>query len=342
MESLWRRRVPPTGRGFLRFRGISDYADDTKNDAWHEYAAATAAAFVFGLIHSGCMARRPAQSMAGISRAGVIAIRHQSMDPITPQAIADVLPQDLRGAAVEELVVDQTDLCVQGRMSDPLQAVGRQLYLHALIMDRLTSDRTRHVAYYGIAHIPLLVLAGYQLSNKYHIQFFDLNSISGGWYLLQGEPTFPELRINGLPECVDNRSGDVALRISVSFPIALEDISVIVPAPVSSIHVALAAPQRDIVTSERQLAAYAQTCRRVLDEIHNRLPNAQRIHVFYAGPVPLAVSLGRLISKTIQPSIIVYNYCMKDNPHYSWGLDITRFPACADMLVIPRVLRKEV
>ena len=332
-------RAPNRPR-FLTIRGVSDYADVTKDDAWHNYAAATAAAFTVGLIRSGCISRRVSQSIARVT-VSLIAIRHQSMDPIAPRAIAQSLPLQLQDAAIEELVVDQTDLCVQGRVVDPLQAVQRQIHLNKQVMDLLTSNPSAHVAYYGIAHMPLLVLAGYQLSNRYPVQFFELNLTSGTWDSLSGEPTFPELVVDGLPESVDERPGAVVLRISISYPVAQADVAAIVPDPIGSVRVGVPSPRRDIITSEHQLEAYARTCRYALDEIHNKLPNACCVHVFFAGPVSLAVSFGRLISKTIHPSIIVYNYCAKDDPRYSWGLEITRYPNCTEMLVLKDPFRED-
>ncbi len=41
-----------SGRGFLEIRGVSDLADRTKSDAWHAFAADSAAAFVRGLLES--------------------------------------------------------------------------------------------------------------------------------------------------------------------------------------------------------------------------------------------------------------------------------------------------
>ena len=39
--------------GFLEIRGISDFADEQKNDDWHPYAAHAAAAFTIGLLRTG-------------------------------------------------------------------------------------------------------------------------------------------------------------------------------------------------------------------------------------------------------------------------------------------------
>lgn len=41
-----------SGRNYLLIRGISDYADQKKNDVWHGYAAAAAAAYMRSLIES--------------------------------------------------------------------------------------------------------------------------------------------------------------------------------------------------------------------------------------------------------------------------------------------------
>jgi nucleoside phosphorylase len=40
------------GKGFFVVRGICDYANDGKNDAWHHYAAMAAASFAVHLIES--------------------------------------------------------------------------------------------------------------------------------------------------------------------------------------------------------------------------------------------------------------------------------------------------
>src|SRR5574341_1213136 len=39
--------------GFFEIRGISDFADDQKNDDWHAYAANAAAAFTIGFLRTG-------------------------------------------------------------------------------------------------------------------------------------------------------------------------------------------------------------------------------------------------------------------------------------------------
>jgi len=45
--------------------------------------------------------------------------------------------------------------------------------------------------------------------------------------------------------------------------------------------------------------------------------NLKKIHVFYAGPTPIAFIIGNTINSTIHPQFSLYNYHTKDNPKYS-------------------------
>jgi hypothetical protein len=75
--------------------------------------------------------------------------------------------------------------------------------------------------------------------------------------------------------------------------------------------------------------------RQTMDAIHERLPAATGIHVFFAGPASLAFYCGQLVSKTIHPRFVVYNYTAQDVPRYSWGFDLTRDINAPDFLVQP-------
>jgi nucleoside phosphorylase len=70
---------------FLAIRGISDYADPKKNDLWHNYAAASAAAFTEGFLRSGPVTPKAIQdarvAQAEDKSATIIAVRPQSMNP---------------------------------------------------------------------------------------------------------------------------------------------------------------------------------------------------------------------------------------------------------------------
>jgi nucleoside phosphorylase len=317
----------PTRPRFLAIRGVSDYADEDKNDEWHEYAASAAATFAIAWLQSEPALTnneaRPVMSTQSESDGSLLLIRHLSMQYIAPETMIKALPPHFSTRNMSELLIDQTDLYREGRLTNPAKAVERQAHLQQYIDDHCRSYTHSTLAYFGIAHVPLLFHLGYQLTNKRCLSFFELNRYTGSWEHLESDAHGPPLLSCGLPSAINREVGDVILRISISDPIGLEDVSEIVPDPLASVHLYLEDPQRDVLASKGHLQAYGMQFRGILDRIHQRLPNRQCIHLFYAGPVSLAVYLGQLISPTIDRQIIVYNYIGDDQPRYSWGLDIT-------------------
>src|SRR6266508_263489 len=143
---------------FMAIRGVCDYADDTKDDRWHRYAAESAAAFTIGFLRSGPVVPRATRVERQVRDATLIAIRHQSMERFPDRAIISSLPPELADYAIEEIVVDQSDLFSGGRLIDPLQAAHRQGNLDQRLDELLSKQGDAKVAYYGIAQRPLLFL----------------------------------------------------------------------------------------------------------------------------------------------------------------------------------------
>lgn len=262
-----------------------------------------------------------------------IAVRHQSMEQITPHAILPALSTELQGCKFVELTIDQCDLFHEGRLTDPRAAVYRQHQLEQQVAAMIADYPHACVAYYGIAHIPLIFLAGYTLSNRRTIRLFEFHRYEYTWNLLQRGGDMPPLAVTGIPTQVDWRHGEVVVKVGISFRVHQEDVAEVIPEPLASIELALNAPRLDSVTSEAQLRLYAQTFRQVMDTIHEQFPRAIGIHVFYAGPPSLAFLCGQWISKTIHPRVVVYNFVGKDRPKYSWGIDIMREVEAEDFVV---------
>ncbi len=309
---------------FLAVRGISDYANSTKNDNWHLYAADVAASFAVGFIKSG-----PVQTLGYTlskqpGELSVIAIRHQTMEPLLAHNIENSLPEKLKDGRLKELLIDATDLYHDGRLSTPLEAARRQVDLPKQLARLMRQSQFTEIVYYGIAHIPLVFLAGYQISNKPRVHVLEHNRKKNTWDQLQVGGKYPSIILEGMPNEILSNRGEVVIRISISYPVTEEAMDGIVSAPIASLHLGIAHPKTDVMISESQLSEYSAVFRSMMDEIHNKFPNVTLVHIFYSGPVSLAFSFGRFISKTIHPRVIVYNYSLKDTPAYAWGIEITR------------------
>src|SRR5262245_8257885 len=101
-----------------------------------------------------------------VQSAMLIAVRHQSMEQIPTKAILSALPAHLQGCDYTEIVIDQSDLFQNGRLIDPQEAARRQRDVEKQVAVLLAHHPEAHLAYYAIAHVPLLFLAGYTLSHR--------------------------------------------------------------------------------------------------------------------------------------------------------------------------------
>ena len=317
---------------FIAFRGVSDYADESKNDDWQAYAADSAAAFTVGFLRSGGIPLRVVEQSQHQTGKTLVAMRHQSMEPL-PSLSVGALPEAFGITKIVDIVIDQTDLYNNDRLTNPVEAAMRQRDITSQLSDALNTYPDAEVGYCGIAHIPLLFHIGCQVLTRIPLHLFDHNRHTKQWDLLQSGEDYPQITLEGLPDIVTQEGGDVIVRVSISYPVTFEDIEGIVPNPTASIHLKIDLPKIDVVTSMEQLQQYSSVFRDMLDEIHNKLPNTERVHIFYAGPVPLAVYFGRQISKTIHPRIIVYNHSTKANPHYAWGLEVTADVDSPDFMI---------
>jgi len=327
----------PSRPRFLAIRGVCDFADEQKSDDFHEYAAAVAAAYAIGFLRSGLrcsnISTAKTSNTTSARLGSLIAIYHMSMQYIPPQTTIGLLPSEFAGRDIIELLIDQSDLYIDGRLFDPVEAVARQTGLEYCIDHLLDAHPSALVAYFGIAHVPLLFCLGYRLTNKRRLHFFEFDRYTGCWEYLQGEKEVSNLKLDGLPTRVSDRYGDVLIRISVSNTVRLDEVREIVPSPIASLHLQIQPSARDALVSKRQLRDYGTVFRQMLDSVHEFLPNRGRTHIFYAGPVCLAVYFGQLITQTIDRNIVVYNYTARDLPRYSWGLEVTAEPESPGLLI---------
>lgn len=328
----------PSRPRFLAIRGISDFADEHKDDSFHQQASSAAAAFAVGFLRA-CPLFSNAISTSSIDvlkhRSGtLVAIRHLSKRSVSPQTIIDSLPPEFVDYNIVEFPIDQTGLYSGGRLSDPLKAARQLTDLEHDIDFLLNTYPDAELGYFGIAHIPLLFYAGRRLTNKCKLHFFELNRYTNRWDYLRDEKQYPELKVEGLPTQVNNDQGDILVRISISNTVTLAETAKVIPSPLASLHLCIVPPQRDVMVSELQLQEYGAKFRQVLDYIHEFFPNREKTHIFYAGPVSLAIYLGQLIIQTIDRELVIYNYTEKDSPRYSWGLKVTDEADSPDFLVL--------
>jgi hypothetical protein len=259
------------------------------------------------------------EKLIDIQRKSLLLIRHQSLDPLLPEAVCDDLPDHLRSLKFTETVIDLTHLFSDGRLVDTWMAINEQQEKTSEIQHLCKTSANLELAYYGIAHIPLIFLLGYQLNIRKPINIFEHNRQNNKWDLLQSANSYPDLI---LKKPANNIGTDAVIKFGISYPIPDADVTQVVTSSKLIVDLALPTPTPDAVRNIDQLENYARNFRGVLDDIHNIYPDVGRIHIFFAGPVSLAFRCGQMISPTIHPKVLVYNYFSRDEPKYKWGICI--------------------
>ncbi len=271
------------------------------------------------------------EKLINVNRKNLIVIRHQSLDPILPEAVRDDLPANLRSMPFTEIAVDLTHFFKDGKLVNPRVAITEQQKKENEIQQWYKNNPNIEFVYYGIAHIPLVFLFGYRLNFRKPINIFENNHENNRWDLLLSDDAFPDL-ITRSTYSIDTGT-DIVIKFSISYPISDVDVKKVVPKPRSIIELTLPSPAPDSIINIKQLENYAHVFRNTLDQIHNLDAEIRCVHVFYSGPVSLAFRCGQLISPTIHPEILIYNYSSKDNPKYKWGIHLNVPPASPDFLV---------
>ncbi len=306
---------------FLEIRGISDFADAQKNDDWRVYAANAAAAFTIGLLHS-----RPIPPLAAvkittqIGKSPLLIIRAQSLRPIAPDEVIKSFGDDLKGREVEPAVLDFTDLVTAGIFTSPEAAVQLLTQPQSTLYGALARRGDAELVFHGLVHIPLAILAGHLITDRQPVRFFDFHPSPGSntWSWPGDDEEFPSLNVTGLPDKLLRHSGDVVIRVSISYPVLAEQTSTVTPLDAIEVDLTLPNPERSIVRSENQMQEYGRVFRRTIDLIAQRIPYVKKVHLFYSGPVSLAFHIGQQISENIHPPVIAWNFRRR----YDWAIDL--------------------
>lgn len=174
----------------------------------------------------------------------------------------------------------------------------------------------RPLYYCGIAHLPLVGLAGYLLKN-FRVDFLEIDHNSRNVFKVEGS----NLNLNLLlsyPESLVH-TDEIGLSISISRKIDSETITSKLP------NLPLVKLENDSfdfsnLRSTADLESFIKKFREILDKVRNDYRNVKRVKIFYAGPTSAMFKLGQNIQTNLDPEIEIYNYDVTNG--YSWGLDI--------------------
>ncbi|PCC74263.1 hypothetical protein SAMN02745121_04366 [Nannocystis exedens] len=175
-----------------------------------------------------------------------------------------------------------------------------------------------HLSLFGLAPIPWLVALGHAVSETIDARVFQRLRAPAGWSWQPDAPGLDRWFVVADPAAPPAR--DVAVLVSASARVQRERVDAVLrPAGRATYEITLAEPRLDAVRSEAQLEEFARHYRAVLGQIEQRHPALERLHIFAAAPVAVAIECGRRILHNAAPMIVTYDFA---GGRYSEALEL--------------------
>ncbi len=182
-------------------------------------------------------------------------------------------------------------------------------------------DLIPRFAVFSLSQIPLAVHLGFTLSDRVPVDCYQFERVAKTWGWPDGVDVDAAVQVKGLPAKLDKNAKEVVIRVNLSATIMPDDSRAVVWSAVE-IDLDVKSPSETWLKSPTQLVELGATFRNVLDVIRERLPNTERIHLFYAGSTGGAVVIGQQINPRMNPPVETYEYSRQWNPRYRYALTI--------------------
>lgn len=252
----------------------------------------------------------------------MIQVRHSSIESVA----FSKFNKDFMDYHVEEHFLDQTEdmkILNEGNLQHALREQEKAV---RKLANRLNGSSDIEVSYMGLAHIPLVVLLGYQIADKTNAVFFEWNQNDLEWKeIKKSTKRFPQLYLDkDLSKQLVDHTEEVIIRVGITYPVKDEDLSGLGLDGLNRYYLHLNPPHRNAIFSIEQLNAYQQQFRDLLDEINKTYPNLKRIHLFYSGQPSMAYRLGSSISPRMDKEIWIYNHVSMATPKYKWAINLKK------------------
>ena len=308
---------------FVAIRGVSDLADEQKNDNYREEALQNAGKLLSQFLLSkefNVIASSQTHSISPNVISPII-VHHISM--YRRGLIYETFAENgfLIESSVSPIVIDQTPFYRDLIIEHPQDAFALQANLVEQLDSLISYNPEAPIYYFGLAHIPFMFHAGYVVNRRKVISVGNLRD-SGEWCFLNKSSSFQDLEVERHIDESEATSDYVVIRVSISYLIKDSQIQGIANKPCASFHLKLMNPQTDIVISEPQVRKYALVFQEVLQQVQGLFSEVRQIHLFLSAPPPVVFVFGQQVSTTIDPEVIVYNFSRRDNPNYGWMLNV--------------------
>ncbi len=239
---------------------------------------------------------------------GLLLITHMDLNvgSVTLDEQRATLPAEYRTLPLQRVSVPVTHAAENGDFAYAQRTL--QTWFQQSLRPLLEQHPDHQVVYFGVAPIPLIVLLGSLLGPLRPVEV-RLRHHSQRRFLpwVEAAPPLPPMPVQF--HCGKDPQGrEVVVRLSTSHPINEAAARRAVPDVRCEVDLRLVGASEDVFTGAEQVAQVASTWKRTLDEITERFPRLQRVHLFASVQAGLALLLGTQLSRTMHPQIQTYQY----------------------------------
>lgn len=176
-----------------------------------------------------------------------------------------------------------------------------QEYLRTTVL----ASPAHHVSVFGQAPIPWLMTLGYALSETVEARVHQRLREPSTWCWQNHEPALDTWQTRVVADAPFAR--EVAVLVSASAPVRPERVqAALSTVTYAAYEITLAEPRYDAVRSPEQLEEFGRHYRRLFARIEAAHPEVERVHVFAAAPVAVAVDCGRKLLHSADPVVVTY------------------------------------
>lgn len=257
----------------------------------------------------------PSEHSKDLERSRVVIL--QPLDqPIDPTAVMEALEPEVPFGPAYRLVWDRA-------LGWEEMAKKQRERVDALL--ERAGHQVARVAVFSQAPIPLAIQLGWVLSDRVDVNAFQYHRDRKSWRWdseVDADDVDRAIRVEGFPDSPEDDVSDVCIRVSLSAVVSDADIEGARPDGAVTVDVSVEDPDVMWLRHPVQVRDLHGMFREVWKCIRRKFPEVERLHVFYAGPAPGALALGRSFNPRMNSPLLLYEYDRNQTPRYSYALTI--------------------
>lgn len=193
-------------------------------------------------------------------------------------------------------------------------------------------DEYTELFYYGIAHIPLIFRAGFQIGDEGKVRLLhkDRNEQSV-FKEISAEVDNYTIELKGHYDSCNKASKEMLVVVATSFPVSSKDLEVFNNNIGHELHFEMCNPSLYGVDSIVSYALMNRLRTGILNKMREIVSSAniEKIHLVLSTSSDFTFFLSQGFSKYHDPEIIVYQYDRSDSQKYPWGVPNKALPTSA-------------